>query len=796
MFYKNLYEKGGEPQIDDNFFAWVNKIPIEVSATLTRPLLKDEVLQTLKTCSDSAPGPDGIPYSYYRHLWEIFGDIMVQSWNESLNIKSLPPSHRNSILRLLPKEGKDLTRLNNWRPITLSNCDHKLITKCYAKRLTDILNPYLHPNQTAYLPGKQIHDNLRLLDIVNKTADNPVILALDAKKAFDSVTHSYIRIVLREYGLSNFIPVFDLLYTNQRVDISVNNDVVPGYEIKNGVKQGDSLSCILFILGIDPLIRNIENNININRANMPDCPAPKILAYADDVTCITDSNAGIKKIFKEYERLSKASGLMLNADKTEILDRNSQIFSFKYMNVIHRVKGKVEVKINGIIFNCNNEAMKQKNYEMLLDKINSALLLWKMRRLSLLGKILIYKTYGLSQIIYVLTVIELDLIQYKQIHLMFNNYLWGRDLYNGANRGRIGWQRLCKPIEMGGFGMISFKEVIDSIRCRQLGKMFDDSYMHPLKQFIVQEDKSFASWNCLKGSADLVARVALELFKNDLCKIIKNSTNDEISTDNLLIHRIGEIETIYTVKINKRQHNDTIMLVHYWGCNNIRDIFVQSRQNRTVLAICRRVMTAKFFRIVKLMNHRNIRPQMERAEKIRLAGKNYKNISTVTSKEFRLLLFNNIGVNSNRLGENIDEQASKSYLAQIRRLISTKHKNTLLRVWNGDCLSHSRLIHYGVVDTDRCPRCNDFDSPEHMLLNCAYSRRTWELLQQRIPKRANSSMMQYAIGINDTCSVMMVKAEVLKYLMHFRDIEPESIINKTIAYLKTVNRYNREIGNL
>jgi hypothetical protein len=138
------------------------------------------------------------------------------------------------------------------------------------------------------------------------------------KKAFDSVTHDYIRIVLKEYSLSDFIPIFDLLYTDQKVDIAVNNDVIPGYEIKNGVKQGDSLSCILFILGIDPLIRNIENNPNISRANIPECPAPKILAYADDVTSITGSNAGIKEIFKEYERLSRASGLMLNADKTEI----------------------------------------------------------------------------------------------------------------------------------------------------------------------------------------------------------------------------------------------------------------------------------------------------------------------------------------------------------------------------------------------------------------------------------------------------------------------------------------------
>jgi hypothetical protein len=118
-FYKNLYEQGGEPNIDSNFFMWVNKISPEAANVLTAPLLKEEILQTLKTCSDSAPGPDGIPYSYYIHLWEIFGDIITQSWQESLNSNSLPPSHRSSILKLLPKEGKDLTKLNNWRPITL-----------------------------------------------------------------------------------------------------------------------------------------------------------------------------------------------------------------------------------------------------------------------------------------------------------------------------------------------------------------------------------------------------------------------------------------------------------------------------------------------------------------------------------------------------------------------------------------------------------------------------------------------------------------------------------------------------
>jgi hypothetical protein len=440
--------------------------------------------------------------------------------------------------------------------------------------------------------------------------------------------------------------------------------------------------------------------------------------------------------------------------------------------------------------------MRLKNYEMLAEKINSALLLWKARRLSLLGKILIYKTFGLSQIIYVLTVVELDPAQYKQLQIMFNNFLWGRDLNNGANRNRISWQRLTNQIEGGGFGMIHFKEIIDSIRCRQLGKMFDDHYSHPLKQCILRENKSYASWFCLKESADAVARAALEILKGNLCKIIRSSSNEEISTDILLIQRIGEIETVNTIKVNKRLDDDAVRLVHHWGCENLRDIIIESKVNRTVLAICRRIMIAKFFRIVKLLHQRNIDPPRATVEKLRLAGKNYKYVTQVTSKDFRLLLYDRNNLNRNKIGEDIDEHTSKSYFAQIKRLISTKHKNTLLRVWNGDCLSYSRLIHYGIVDSDRCPKCGEFDSPEHMILNCRYSRRTWELLQQKIPKRANCSLFQYSIGINDSCTIMMVKAEVLKYLMHFRELEPESILSKAIAYLKIVNYQNAVIQAL
>ncbi len=53
---------------------------------------------------------------------------------------------------------------------------------------------------------------------------------------------------------------------------------------------------------------------------------------------------------------------------------------------------------------------------------------WRARQLSLQGRILIYKTLGLSQVIYTLYITELDGKQYKQLDMIFNNFIWDREL--------------------------------------------------------------------------------------------------------------------------------------------------------------------------------------------------------------------------------------------------------------------------------------------------------------------------------------------------------------------------------
>ncbi len=83
-----------------------------------------EMWNTIKPIRATTPGPDGISNLYIKKLWNILCPIILDAWNYNMNTNNPPPSHKTSLLRLIPKKDKDITLIQNWRPISLSNCDH------------------------------------------------------------------------------------------------------------------------------------------------------------------------------------------------------------------------------------------------------------------------------------------------------------------------------------------------------------------------------------------------------------------------------------------------------------------------------------------------------------------------------------------------------------------------------------------------------------------------------------------------------------------------------------------------
>ncbi len=501
-FYTELYAAKPREYNNDNFYENCPKLTCDQAEFIDNELTLNELYKALQSCKDSSPGPDGIPYIVYKHLWRLAGPIILESWKYSSKENTLPQSHYESIITLLPKEGKDIRQLKNWRPITLSNCDAKIITKALATKLSKVLEPIIDKSQTAYIPGRSVADNLRSNFFIKKYCSqnnlNTVLISLDAKKAFDSVDHQYIEETLRAYGFGKkFIDIFKLLYKNITARILVNGFQSESIKIERGVKQGDALSCAIFILCIDPLLRNINKSrnikgITIRQKNNENIITFKAGAYADDVSVICrNENESIQGVFNEYSRLTNRSGLELNAEKTEILQLNSNeiaTIKFKYNAQELNVQTVTKMKICGLYYCTINDEEYELNVKEKIKQLSYKIKLWTPRNLTMEGKILIVKTYGLSQLIYNMQSYgfkETDLIETERIIFKF---LWSTsESQNGIDR--ISRANMKNDFDQGGMNVTDVECLDRALKLRQFIRAQRSNHVISEIQKLVTNDK-------------------------------------------------------------------------------------------------------------------------------------------------------------------------------------------------------------------------------------------------------------------------------------------------------------------
>jgi hypothetical protein len=228
-FYKSLYSKQNVERIDEEqkMFKDLPKLNEDDQKSMNKDLSLEELSGALKTCNESSPGPDGITYRTHEHLWDIMGPLILSSWQLSSKIGYTSKSQRHSMITLLEKNGKDKTKIENLRPISLTNCDAKICTKALAIRMNKILDKLINKTQTGYVPGRQVNDNSRMIEeiIEQYKLTNKIgyLITLDAQKAFDSVDHNYLINILRTYKFpEKFVSWIKTLYTGLTATVLIN----------------------------------------------------------------------------------------------------------------------------------------------------------------------------------------------------------------------------------------------------------------------------------------------------------------------------------------------------------------------------------------------------------------------------------------------------------------------------------------------------------------------------------------------------------------------------------------------
>ena len=154
--------------------------------------------------SDKTPGTDGLPAEFYKVFWKDISTILIKSLNYAYEKDQLSITQRRGIIKLIPKKDAEPYFIKNWRPLTLLNCDYKIAAKSIPNRLKVFLPNLINNDQTGFIKGRFIGENIRLIDSVicyAKEENIPgLLLFLDFEKAFDTIEWPFIRKTLQYFG--------------------------------------------------------------------------------------------------------------------------------------------------------------------------------------------------------------------------------------------------------------------------------------------------------------------------------------------------------------------------------------------------------------------------------------------------------------------------------------------------------------------------------------------------------------------------------------------------------------------
>jgi hypothetical protein len=262
----------------------------------------------------SVPGSDGLPYEFYRHFHETLSPLLLRVFNNAFRQHLGEPEADGSsqeglegaaplrallegVICLVPKPGQPADELTGYRPITLLNCDVKLVMLIISNRLQRPMDYVIDIAQSAFLRGRDISDNVRYhLGLRARLQELGVpawLLHSDLAKAYDTANRGLLLRAMAAMGLRNtgVIHWNRILLNGTRARVRVNGFFSRRFDVYgNSFPQGGALSTNQWdFIGevILSQLNSIQHSGRLSSFQLPSGePAPAAAAFADDITAV------------------------------------------------------------------------------------------------------------------------------------------------------------------------------------------------------------------------------------------------------------------------------------------------------------------------------------------------------------------------------------------------------------------------------------------------------------------------------------------------------------------------------
>ena len=229
----------------------------------------------------------------------------------------------------------------------------------------------------------------------------------------------------------NFITWIRTLNTERTACVKNGGHLSYVFPMENGVRQGCPISPQLFVVAVEILAQKIIQDVSIKGLNPNGDRVPfKLCQFADDTTCGLHDKEDMKKVINHLNGFSVFSDLFLNLNKSYALSTNGMAVDTDGIDIVF----KNSIKILGLYFSNSMEISNiEENWTQRVENIKRILCTWKKRKLSLVGKIHILKTFGLSQLVFLMQSLILPDKVLKEINQLFFQFLW----HNNKNSSSI-----------------------------------------------------------------------------------------------------------------------------------------------------------------------------------------------------------------------------------------------------------------------------------------------------------------------------------------------------------------------
>ena len=436
----------------------------------------------LKKCArNKSPGLDGLPYELYQATWDIIGLDFVQVLQCQLDRAKLVESNRHGATRLTSKVD-GIPSIWELRPITLLNCDYKILSKCFVGVLNPVMGEIIVSGQLCSVEEKNIlfgvSNILSSIDYVNAHNIPAYAASFDMFKAYDRVMLEYLSKVMEAMDFPNkFISWIMMLHEGATTSFLLNFLTNP-VQVLFSIRQGDPLSMILYIIYIEPLLLMINK---LTKGLFVSTLVQKDEDYCDDLNFLSESEQDLLIIENVFERFEAVSGAILSrSSKSKVMGLGP--WRQKDNWVLPWLQVKDELKIFGFQVRSSYKQTVDRCWRECFAGFNKVIMSWSSRQLdTLVQRVEVLRIFGTSKLWYKASALPLPARFAKQIQSAMYKFLWMGKLE------KLKIDEIKNHPNAGGLNLPCVISKADSLflsqTCRLLAKPGNKQYNH-LKYWI------------------------------------------------------------------------------------------------------------------------------------------------------------------------------------------------------------------------------------------------------------------------------------------------------------------------